>query len=107
MVVFTGEGGILIGNGVLFVIHELRHQGLSISAIARQTGRSQPGRRVLASHAPAAAGLSNRGAERHFITPIRLPDPRRTETRQAHRCCLEHDRDGIIRPPEATMEPNR
>ena len=38
MVVFTSEGGILIGNGELFVIHELRHQGLSISAIARQTG---------------------------------------------------------------------
>ena len=38
MVPFTSEGGILIGNGELFVIHELRHQGLSISAIARQTG---------------------------------------------------------------------
>ena len=25
MVVFTSEGGILIGNGELFVIHELRH----------------------------------------------------------------------------------
>ena len=34
MVVFTSEGGIVIGNGELFVIHELRHQGLSISAIA-------------------------------------------------------------------------
>ena len=38
MVVLTSEGGILIGNGELFVIHELRHQGLSISAIARHTG---------------------------------------------------------------------
>ena len=38
MVAFTSEGGILIGNGELFVIHELRHQGLSISAIARHTG---------------------------------------------------------------------
>ena len=38
MVVFTSEGGNLIGNGELFVIHELRHQGLSISAIARHTG---------------------------------------------------------------------
>ena len=38
MVVFTSEGGILIGNGELFVIRELRHQGLSISAIARQAG---------------------------------------------------------------------
>ena len=36
MVPFTSEGGILIGNGEPFVIHELRHQGLSISAIARQ-----------------------------------------------------------------------
>ena len=35
---FTSEGGILIGNGELFVIHELRHQELSISAIARHTG---------------------------------------------------------------------
>ena len=38
MLVFTSEGGILIGNGELFVIHELRHEGLSISAIARHTG---------------------------------------------------------------------
>ena len=38
MVVFTGEGGKLIGNGELFVIHELRHQGLSISVIAWHTG---------------------------------------------------------------------
>ena len=38
MVVFTSEGRILIINGELFVIHELRNQGLSISAIARQTG---------------------------------------------------------------------
>ena len=37
MVAFTSEGGILTGNGELFVIHELRHQGLSISAIARHT----------------------------------------------------------------------
>ena len=41
MVVFTSEGGILIGNGELFVIYELRHQGLPISAIARQTGLSR------------------------------------------------------------------
>ena len=38
MVPFTSEGGIVIGNGEFFVIHELRHQGLSISAIARHTG---------------------------------------------------------------------
>lgn len=38
MVAFTIEGGFLIGNGELFVIHELRHKGLSISAIARRTG---------------------------------------------------------------------
>ena len=38
MVAFTSEGGILIGNGGLFVIHELSHQGLSISVIARHTG---------------------------------------------------------------------
>ena len=38
MVVFTSEGGILIGNGELFVIHELRNQGLSISPITRCTG---------------------------------------------------------------------
>ena len=38
MVVFTSENGILIGNRKFFVIHELRHQGLSISAIARHTG---------------------------------------------------------------------
>ena len=38
MVVFISEGGNLISNGELFVIHELRHQGLSISAIARHTG---------------------------------------------------------------------
>ena len=38
MVPFTSEGGIVIGNGELFVIHELRHQWLSISAIARHTG---------------------------------------------------------------------
>ncbi len=33
MVAFTIKGGYLIGNGELFVIHELRHKGLSISAI--------------------------------------------------------------------------
>ena len=38
MVAFTSEGGIVIGNGEFFAIHELRHQGLSISAIARHTG---------------------------------------------------------------------
>ena len=41
MVVLTSEGGILIGNGEFFVIHELRHQGLPISAIARETGRDR------------------------------------------------------------------
>ena len=30
---FSNEGGILIWNGELFVIHELRQEGLSISAI--------------------------------------------------------------------------
>ena len=38
MVAFTIEGRQLIGNGELLVIHELRHKGLSISAIARRTG---------------------------------------------------------------------
>ena len=38
MVFSTSEGRLLIGNGELFVTHELRHQGLSISAIARRTG---------------------------------------------------------------------
>ena len=38
MVAFTIEGGFLIGNGELFVIHELQHKELSISAIARRTG---------------------------------------------------------------------
>lgn len=33
IVAFIIKGGIVIGNGELFVIHELRHQGLSISAI--------------------------------------------------------------------------
>jgi|GEM_PF-5947916 len=35
---FYQRGGIVISNGELFVMHELRRQGLSISAIARQPG---------------------------------------------------------------------
>ena len=35
---FSNEGGIFIRNGELFVIHELRREGSSISAIAWRTG---------------------------------------------------------------------
>ena len=70
MVVFTSEGRILIGNGALFVIHELHHQGLSISAIARahrsgpQDGAQVPQARL------AGAALRSAGAEAAVAGPV-------------------------------------
>ena len=69
MVVFTSEGGILIVNGELFVIHELCHQGLSISAIARQTGLARKTvreyLRELSGSAPFSLVSSHRS---HYFT---------------------------------------
>ena len=71
MVVFTSEGGILIGNGELFVIHELRHEGLSISAIARHTGLARKTVRKYLDQGLQAPRYGPRAPRAQLLNPYR------------------------------------
>ena len=71
MVVFTSEGGIVIVNGELFVIHELRHQGLSISAIARQTGLARKTVRKYLKQGLQAPRYGPRAPRAQLLDPYR------------------------------------
>ena len=92
MVVFTIEGGILIGNGVLFVIHELRHQGLSISAIARQTGLARKTVRKYLKQGLQGPRYGPRAPRPQLLDPYRAYLRERVE-RIAARVCVRCGRE--------------
>lgn len=83
MVAFTGEGGIVIGNGELFVIHELRHQGLSISAIARHTGLDRKTERKYLKQGLQAPRYGPRAPRPYRNAGFDRPGRRRTPSRSS------------------------
>ena len=68
---FSNEGGILIRNGELFVIHELRQEGLSISAIARRTGLDQKTVRKYLKRGLTAPSYGPRSPRAQLLAPYR------------------------------------
>ena len=68
---FSNEGGILIRNGELFVIHELRQEGLSISTIARRTGLDQKTVRKYLKRGLTAPSYGPRSPRTQLLDPYR------------------------------------
>ena len=68
---FSNEGGILIRNGELFVIHELRQEGLSISTIARRTGLDQKTVRKYLKRGLTAPSYGPRSPRAQLLDPYR------------------------------------